>query len=132
MADCLATVPGCRDCADYPWRAADVHPGQCDDLCRMAGESMRSDEGMHRFYHDPVCCEKCGAVLDDRRGNDHAVARLCPERTCTHWCCPGCGHSFSSAGPVGCPECSPVGWLGLAWARVTAPWRRRRGEARRG
>lgn len=127
---CVATVPGCPTCAERPWRArGEAHT--CDDLCRFSGEQMRADEELHQIMHRPVTCHRCDAVLNDRRGNDFTLAELCPERTCRRYLCPGCGDLYGSDGPVGCPECSPVGWLGLIAAWLTRPLRRRRQQADR-
>ena len=120
MSACVAAVPGCEDCATYPLRP---HPHECDDLCRLDAE-FAADPEYHRLRHEPVRCEGCRAVLDDRKGTDRMVQRLCPEGCCRQWCCPDCGAEWASDGPVGCPACSPISWFGRGVAAGYRLWRR--------
>lgn len=107
---CIAIMPGCTDCAEQV-RDHD----ECDDLCSFSGEQRRASESYHRLIHEPIRCAGCGAVLDDRKGNDRMVTKLCPKGYCRLWCCPDCGEEWASNGPVGCPSCSPISW----WGRLT-------------
>lgn len=131
MSTCVAIVPGCKDCADQVGRGEHV----CDDLCSFDGEQKRASEEYHRVRHDPRRCVGCGSILNDRKGNDRAVAKPCPEGCCRRWCCPDCDATYASDGPVGCPSCSPisrtakvvmpvfmwlvyaVGWVARRWSR---------------
>lgn len=116
---CLATVGGCAQCAEHPWRGG---PHTCDDLCSTTGEAMRRDPAMHAYLHAPVRCHGCGALLDDRRGNDRVVSVRCPADRCWRWCCPDCGRIMGEDRALACTQCNPPpGWLGRLWCRV-AEW----------
>ncbi|MEU3452300.1 hypothetical protein ABZ671_01630 [Micromonospora sp. NPDC006766] len=104
---CLRVVVGCADCESDP-RA--VAPHVCDDWCATDGESKRRSPEYHQRRHQPHLCDHCGAVLDDRRGNNYETRRLCPYQTCTILYCPGCRRETYSVGVVGCPACNgPAG-----------------------
>lgn len=126
MNACVGLIPGCEDCL------AELGRGEheCDDLCRFDGERKRDSDEYHRLIHAPQLCHRCNGLLDDRRGNDRMVQAVCSNGTCRLLACPDCSEVWGSSGPVGCPECSPDGWVGSLVAWVGGLWGRWNGSRR--
>jgi hypothetical protein len=74
-------------------------------------------------YAELLRCQRCHA-RGDREGDirDDVCSRGC----CLIWRCANCGHSDSSAGPVGCRHHPPNGRAADARRRRVERWRRRR------
>ncbi len=95
---CLGHIPGCDTCHTEKLRGADRHV--CDDLCAMQAK-VRADPAGHRRSHLPKFHD-CGALLDDRHGNNYELVKFCGWGTCVQFCCPGCRQFVSGFGPLGC------------------------------
>jgi hypothetical protein len=102
-------VPGCADCLAEAERHG---PHDCVSqsgfrtTCQIYGERHRMDPELHRRWHEPMRCERCAMVLDDRRGHSFWVVGPCARGTCDVWSCPNCGAEWMSAGEIGCPACN--------------------------
>lgn len=117
---CIAIVDGCVDCARSYNR--DHAASECDDLCRYKHDRFAATPELHDAYHQAQRCRKCGIWCAGRE-----AMTKCPAGSCAIFSCPDCGEFRGSNGPIGCPHCSPVGWLGYLMSLPLRLWARIRG-----
>jgi hypothetical protein len=108
----VESIEGCEDCAaEAAWERSQGHDcgkssPRWKTLCEwIRDQRLESEEG-HRLSHQPVRCENCDAVLNDRRGYWAYVHGRCASDLCEEWRCVRCKTVETSVGPIDCPTCS--------------------------